>query len=204
MLGLPQKTELRKKLDKTLIYSTFNLDKKQQALFDSDISLLYIVNDVSEYSTGIKKGENVSSIRVIQVKMKNKEYNDANITRLFRLIDNKIILLLEFQDEVQLVVYHLKLFKTDWHPRDDIKLTLSGLNMDTVYENIVTQIGDFQIQDGNTFEEQIVADEQQAKLQKEIARLEKQARAEKQPKKKFELVSKIKFLNKQLSGLYND
>lgn len=38
------------------------------------------------------------------------------------------------------------------------------------------------------------ADEQRAKLQKEIARLEKQARAEKQPKKKFELVQEIKRL----------
>lgn len=36
------------------------------------------------------------------------------------------------------------------------------------------------------------------KLEKEIARLEKQARAEKQPKKKFELVQRIKVLTNQL------
>ena len=43
------------------------------------------------------------------------------------------------------------------------------------------------------FYEQIAVDDQRAK--KEIARLEKQARAEKQPKKKFELVQKIKTLS---------
>lgn len=45
-------------------------------------------------------------------------------------------------------------------------------------------------------DEQIVADEQKLKLEKEIARLEKQARNEKQPKKKFELVQMIKKLRK--------
>ena len=47
------------------------------------------------------------------------------------------------------------------------------------------------MQSGNTLEQQITQDEQHAKLEKEIARLEKLARAEKQPKKKFELVQKI-------------
>ena len=47
-------------------------------------------------------------------------------------------------------------------------------------------------------DEQIVADEQKLKLEKEIARLEKQARNEKQPKKKFELVQMIKKLRKIL------
>ena len=45
------------------------------------------------------------------------------------------------------------------------------------------------------FYEQIAVDDQRAKIEKEIARLEKQARAEKQPKKKFELVQKIKELS---------
>lgn len=42
-----------------------------------------------------------------------------------------------------------------------------------------------------TLDENIVLHEKQAKLKKEIAKLEKQARAEKQPKKKFEFVQKI-------------
>lgn len=46
--------------------------------------------------------------------------------------------------------------------------------------------------------EQIAGKERCEKLEKEIARLEKLARAEKQPKKKFELVSKIKELNKEI------
>ncbi len=39
------------------------------------------------------------------------------------------------------------------------------------------------------------------KLEKEIAKLEKQARAEKQPKKKFELVSKVRNLKNEFDML---
>lgn len=44
--------------------------------------------------------------------------------------------------------------------------------------------------------EQIADKERREKLEKEITKLEKLARAEKQPKKKFDLVQKIKQLSK--------
>lgn len=42
-----------------------------------------------------------------------------------------------------------------------------------------------------TLDENIALHEKQAKLENEIAKIEKQARAEKQPKKKFELVQRV-------------
>ena len=41
---------------------------------------------------------------------------------------------------------------------------------------------------------------EQEKLKKQIEKLEKQARAEKQPKKKFEFVQQIKKLKEELEG----
>lgn len=43
-----------------------------------------------------------------------------------------------------------------------------------------------------TLDENIALHEKQVKLEKKITKLEEQARAEKQPKKKFELVQKVK------------
>ena len=77
-------------------------------------------------------------------------------------------------------------------------IELRGLNLDKVWENIVVDIGGVSIADGNTLDEQIAADERRQKIEKEIAKLEKQARAEKQPKKKFELVQQIKRLKEEL------
>lgn len=54
--------------------------------------------------------------------------------------------------------------------------------------NIVFSVGNLSIEQGKSLDEQIVIDEKRKKIEKEIARLEKQARAEKQPKKKHEIV----------------
>lgn len=54
------------------------------------------------------------------------------------------------------------------------------------------------IDQGNTLDEQIAADEHRQKIEKEITKLEKQARAEKQPKKKFELAQQVKKLKDEL------
>ena len=75
------------------------------------------------------------------------------------------------------------------------------MNLDKVWENIVVDIGGVSIADGNTLDEQIAADECRQKIEKEIAKLEKQARAEKQPKKKFELVQQIRKLNTEMGKL---
>ena len=198
MLGLPRRTEVNKRINKTVIYEKFQLEPKQKEAFDADVSFIYIANEISEYSVGIAKGEDTTSIHILRVVMKTKEYSDNSITRLFKLIGNKIILALEFENEVQIAVYHTKLFKTEWQPIDTATVTLNGLNLDSVYVNLITQIGNFEIEEGRVLDEQIAADEQKAKLEKEIARLERQARNEKQPKKKFELVQQIKKLTEEL------
>ena len=56
--------------------------------------------------------------------------------------------------------------------------------MDAVWENIIVQIGGITIEQDKTLDEQIAVDEQRMKIQKEIDCLTKQAKNEKQPKKK--------------------
>ena len=86
--------------------------------------------------------------------------------------------------------------QTQWRPDDQYSIELKGIDLDKVWENIVAQIGGITIADNNTLDEQIQLDESRQKLEKEIAKLEKLARSEKQPRKKFELVQRIKQLRR--------
>ena len=113
---------------------------------------------------------------------------------LFRLIDNKMILVLQYETESRVAIFHGKLIQTDWKPTDAFSFSLQGLNLDSVWNNLIIQIGDIHPENGRSIEEQIALDEQRKKIEKEIASLEKMARAEKQPKKKFELVQRIRAL----------
>lgn len=196
MLGLPKSTELNKQLPKKAIYAKFQMSPAARTKFDADISRINIVGEISSNTTGIAQGQTVSSIFVLQVILKQKDFQLNTIVQISKLIDQNMLLVLEHEGQRKLAIYHTKLIQTDWTPADNCSINLKGLNLDAVWENLIVQVGGITIHEGNTLDEQIAADEQQAKLQKEIARLEKLARAEKQPKKKFELVQQITRLRK--------
>lgn len=194
MLGLPKSTELSKQLPKKAIYEKFNMNTAAKEKFDADISRINIVAEISPNTVSIEKGETVSAMYVLQVILKQKEFDSRTISQISKLIEQNMLLVLDFDGERKLAIHHTKLIQSDWKPSDDCSVALTGLNLDTVWENLITQVGGIEIEQGHSLDEQIAADEQKAKLEKEIARLEKQARNEKQPKKKFELVQEIKRL----------
>ncbi|OUN26623.1 DUF4391 domain-containing protein [Blautia sp. An81] len=198
MLGLPKATELSKQLPKNAIYAKFQMNTAERAKIDADISRITIVNEVSPAKINIAEGEQVKSFFVLQVALKRKDFEDKTIITISKLIPQNMLLILECGSEAKLVTYHTKLMQTDWEPKDDLSIELKGLNMDAVWENIIVQIGGITIDQGNTLDEQIAVDEKRMKIQKEIDRLTKLAKNEKQPKKKFELVQKLNEIKKEI------
>ena len=198
MLGLPKATELSKQLPKNAIYAKFQMNTAERAKIDADISRITIVNEVSPAKINIAEGEQVKSFFVLLVALKRKDFEEKTIITISKLIPQNMILVLECAGEVKLAIYHTKLMQTDWKRKEDLSIELKGLNMDTVWENIIVQIGGITIEQGNTLDEQIAVDEQRMKMQKEIDRLTKAAKIEKQPKKKFELTQQINKLKRQL------
>ena len=189
MLGLPKSTELNKLLPKKAIYAKFQMNTAQKERFDGEISRISIVGELSPATTGLAAGTAVRSIFVLLVALKHPDFQANTIAQISKLIEQNMLLILEHEGRRKLAIYHTKLIQTDWMP--DCTVTLKGLDLDAVWENLIVQVGGIAIEQGNTLDQQIVADEKRAKLEKEIARLEKLAWAEKQPKKKFELVQRI-------------
>ena len=198
MLGLPKATELNKKLPKTAVYAKFQMNTAEKAKIDADISRITIVNEVSASKVNIAPGEKVQAFFVLQVVLKRREFNERTLIVLSKLIPQNMVLLLEYDGQAKLAVYHTKLLQTPWSDPETLSLAINGLNMDAVWENVIVQIGGIQVQEGNTLDQQLAQDDQKAKLEKEIACLQKQLWAEKQPKKKFEIVQRINTLKVKL------
>jgi vacuolar-type H+-ATPase subunit I/STV1 len=135
---------------------------------------------------------------VLLVTLKRRNFDEKNITMLSKLIPQNILFILEYEDSCKLAIYHTKLMQTQWRLDDQYSIELKGIDLDKVWENIVAQIGGITIADNNTLDEQIQLDESRQKLEKEIAKLEKLARSEKQPRKKFELVQQLRKLEFEL------
>ena len=143
----------------------------------------------------------MKSFFVLLVALKRKDFEEKTIITISKLIPQNMLLVLECAGEAKLAAYHTKLMQTDWKRKEDISIELKGLNMDTVWKNIIVQIGGITIEQGNTLDEQIAVNEQRMKIQKEIDRLTKAAKIEKQPKKKFELAQKINKPQKGIGGM---
>lgn len=202
MLNLPEITQLQKPLPKAQIYKKFLFNNAQQTKFDTDISRIDIVNEVSTKTIpSIQEGENIKSFYVLSVTLKNKDYDIKNIEKISKLIPQNLIFALQYEDEIQLAVFCEKIFTTDWMHETKAKLELKGLNFDEVWENIIKKIEGGEWDSELSLKENIELKEKKEKLQKEIDKLEKMARKEVQPKKKFELVSKKRKLEEELNTL---
>ena len=199
MYGLPHTTEIRKQLPKKAIYAKFELKPTQRDGFDADVSRIDIVAVVSPTTVpAIAAGENIKEFYVLAVQLKNKDYDEKNIAMMSKLIPQNILFALQYEDEIQLAVYHTKLIRSNWKSTADTEIRLFGLNLDTIWENVIKDIGEIQVQDGKTLAEQIADDERLAKLKKQIDELEQKCRTEKQPRKRLELYEKLTKLKKQL------
>ena len=198
MYGLPQTTEVRKQLPKKAIYAKFDLKPSQRESFDADIARIDIVAVVSTSTVpALNAGTEVKEFYLLAVQMKHKEYDTKNIALLTKLIPQRMVFALQFEEQTQFAIYHTKLIPSAWQPTEDAVLPLSGLNLDSIWEGIVKSIGQIDVEEGNTLAEQIATNEQRAKVLAQIATLERKMANEKQPRRKreyFEQIKKLKIL----------
>lgn len=200
MLGLPASTEIHKLITRKRVYEHFGADMsaERRKRFEADIARMVLTNEISPVSINLPAGEQVQSFFVLQVTLKGKEFDAQNIALLARLFGQRLVMMLEYEGRQRLALWQGRLYMTEWADAGAWTLPLTGLNLDQAWEHIVAQTAGIDREPGRALDEQLARAAQREKLQKEIVRLEKQARAERQPKKKFELVQKIKAYRQNL------
>lgn len=197
MLGLPESTEVRQFISKAAIYRKFELNNSQQASFDEDIKKITIVNEISSQTVKLS-GNDENSFFVLEVQLKNKNYDKKNIERLSKLIDQNILIVLTYEDEARLAVFKTILHETEWKTLGDINLTLTGLSFDALWENVIRTVGGIETQEEITLEEQITSNIEKAKIQKQIDALKKKMKSEKQFNRQIEIKAEIKKLEEMV------
>lgn len=199
MYGLPVSTEVKKALPKTQLYHKFEFKQSQRDAFDRDIARLDIVNHVAQQTIpAIAEGNEVKAIFVVEVELKHADYDPKNIILISKLIPQRMVFALRFGDIVQIGVYHTKLFTSVWQSLDTANLTLTGLTLDAVWQNIVSSIGEVKVAEGNTLTDQIKVNEERAKILRQIETLERQMRSTSQTRRQREIYAQIKNLKSLL------
>ena len=199
MLGLPETTALRKIIPKKVLFAKYAMNTAEQREFDNTIRQLAIVNEVSSRTIpALSSKPEDKAIYVLAVQLKQASCDEKLILKLLKLIDQRLILALSYEDKLQLALFHNKLIMDESRPASEKRLYLQGLTINDVWDNIALSLAKIEAKEGQSAQEAIAKDMERASLLKEIEKLEKKMWSERQPKKKLELREQIIVLKQKL------
>lgn len=200
MLGLPKSTEVSLPLYKKDILANFEGTPKQKNLFNDDIASLRITNELSQRSLSVESSKDINGIFIIEVIPKYQEIHQEAIEMIFHLIPQHIVLAIHFDESIRLAIHQSKTFMTGWM-KIEYTLNIEGLSIDEIWKHIVETIGNFQVAEGRTLENQIEHDSKIQAILLKIEKLETKKRNTKTPRMKYELHQQIQALTSQLEEM---
>lgn len=207
MIDFPASTVVRRRLPKEAFYKHLPLSAVLKAKFVSDVDHIVVENSLTKGNLNLAKESGIKEILLLSVTLKKQDFDGKIVEAIARENPHKLIFLLAYEDERQLAVYHSKLYRTEWLKDDELSLTLKGNTLDEIWDDLVRQIAissEAVLQKQNqTIEEQLKDQDEIDRLSKLIKKTETAAWKEQQPKKRFELYSKLKDYQKQLEGITN-
>lgn len=195
MLSLPEKTECNVKISKQKFYEKLSITPAIKRMFVDQIQSIYWVNKISPETINIDPGENVKEIQVFQITLNQKSIDEKVLNLLDKEIPYHLLFVLRCNDEYQLCIAYKhqskvkQYFYSDWYYVEPT-IRITGFNLDDIYENWIRIIAGDKLAD-IVLEDAVLKYQNKLKMEKEIERLDKLARKEVQPKKKFEYVQKI-------------
>lgn len=214
MLGFPQTTEFNRRIPKQKFYENIDVSPALKRAFVEQIKLIYWRNKIAPTTLNIAPGQAVTEIEVLEIRLNQPQLDEAVLRQIDKELHYHLLFILSYEGKVQAwagykesaengkTAFNVnKYYHTDWMPENELILQIEGLNMDAVWDNFIIQVGGVELEQGNDLAEQIELDDLKTKLAKDIEKLEKQARGEKQPRKKFEIASKVNQLKKRLAEL---
>lgn len=191
---------MNNQLGKERVFTKFKVSSADQKMFNADIVTMYITNFIDVKTIpALKAAKDGKGIYVLTLNMRGKGCKSRNLELLAKLVQQKLIMVLDFDDTVRFVVrYEGKLYTTNPMLKTEATLSIDGSDIDEVWENLIKSIGGIVIEGDNTLEEQVEIDEARVSLINKINALEAKAFKEKQPRRKKELIDEVKKLKEQL------
>lgn len=203
MLTFPSTAAVGRIMPKEAFYKRLTLKSVLRDKFVSDVKRIVMAYKLAPETLNIAKDGEISEILVLSFDLKKQDMDYRIVENIARQNPHKLLFLLKFQEQGQLALYYNKLYRTAWRPLAEIKLDARGLNLDNIWEGFIEQIA---LQedivtacDNLSVAEKLKKQEIILKLQKDIDKLERLSRNEIQPKKRFELYTRLQGLKKDLA-----
>ena len=205
MIEFPAATAVHKRLPKEAFYKHLPLTKILKEKFVSDVDRIVVENSFTKENLNLASDAEIKEIMLLSISLKKQEFDGKVIEAIARQNPHKLVFLLNFEDQQQLAVYHNKLYRTLWMKHDEIALKLQGYSLDEIWDSFIEQIALYEERAEETadlpIEDRLAIQNQILKLEKQIDKTENAMWKEQQPKKKFELHTRLREYQKKLEDL---
>ena len=205
MIDFPGNTLVKRRLPKEAFYKHLPLSAALKSKFVSDVDCIILENSLTRKNLNLASDSEIKEIMLLSITLKKQNFDGKIVEVIARQNPHQLIFLLIYGNEFQLAVYQGGLYRTDRMKEKDLSLTLSGNTLDEIWDNLVRQTAisskTVLSRKGQTIHEQLKMQDEINRLHMVIQKTEKAAWKEQQPKKRFELYTKLQEYKKQLEEI---
>ena len=218
MFNLPNKTVLKRKIPKNKFYEKIGTDTKLERKFIDEIDYIVWKYKLAKDTVNLEPTKEVEEIQIFEIYLKGKTISTEVLENIDRVIPYPIFYILKYDDDIKLAIAYKERNKADenrmvihsyyqseWINEKELDINiLSGLTLKDVYENIIRQLIPIESETTDNIEDIIEINKAQEELKKEIEKLERKIKSEKQFNKKVEYNIKLQKKKKEMNNLMNN
>ena len=205
MINFPQSTVVHRRLPKETFYKHLPLTAAVKAKFVSDVDRIQVENTLTKDNLNLGKESEIKEILLLSITLKKQDFDGKIVEAIARQNPHKLVFLLVYEDQRQLAVYHSKLYRSAWVQEKDLDLVLQGSTLNEIWDDLVRQIAisseALLKEENQSIEDQLRNQDEINRLNKLIEKTEAAAWKEQQPKKRFELYTRLQDYKRQMEEI---
>ncbi len=205
MIDFPDATEVHRRLPKESFYKHLPLTKALKEKFVSDVDRIVAENSLTKENLNLGMDSDIKEILLLSITLKKQDFDGRVIEAIARQNPHRLVFLLVFENSRQMAIYHGRLYRTQWMDEAEVNLKPQGFSLDEIWNAFMEQIALYgeksEKAGGLSLDERLKRQEEILKLEKLIEKTEAAAWKEPQPKKQFELYTRLRGYKKELEEL---
>ena len=202
MLELPSSCRVDKFIPKKTFYEKVNISNTLKQEFINKLEKIIWKYKISQDNLNITKTDKIEEIEILELFLKEK-CDVKNIIKVITIeIPYPILFKINYKNEYMYAIkYESDIIQTEWN--ENIEISINGLDLNAVYENLVKQIAGI---DNNSkdVKKELEKIKEIELLEKEINKLKSNIEKEKQFNRKVELNKKVRKLEKEMEALKSE
>jgi len=215
MINIPDRALVNKRIPKVKLYKGIGMDTELERKFVDEVDNIVWKYKLSKETTNLQPTKDVEEIQVFEIYLKKKDVSEEILENIDRAIPYPILFVLKFEDRVKFTIAYKERNKIDenkmvvhtyyhseWMKEHELNIDiLKGLNLEEVYNNLIRQLIPIESTLEDDIEMLMKLNEKQEVIKKEIEKLEKRIKKEKQFNRKVDLNIKLQNKKKELEKL---